>query len=896
MIGMKKILISCLFLFAFSITTSTLADAAPKKIEFNTPATERVGGSVETIVIIPEDDGVQGNKIVYDIGVSKQIISGRITQFKILSTETVPVSTLLDSNFRYDVKIPNPLEAEKGDTYVVYVKSYYLNNPDSERLAISQPFKITGTDKAFAEFVAGAVLLNTGRSHAFNTGPTIYREALTSDYATSAKLVLNINSNTDFTINPKITFTKLRSSSFKQDVPVPTIEIKKGINVKVIDLPNFDYVSGVYTGVLELNASKDVGLIKTINFQYIVDGPFVSVGQVNFAGISDGKYAFNMETFGKPLDTLTPGRNYDNIATTTETYRTTFDFLDIEGKVAATVDKTLDYNQSLVSFDVLAGKVKHAKSVNIKVYDSQNKIFFETTQDLNLPIPKRDVTNALYTLCILLLGIALYMMTHRKWILVISIVLGLLCGAVYVWAAPWTPSPNSSDFNQYHRMLLTFDRDYSNEYLSCSETTDMLVKINIRTCNNGVDTFRIGTSRISNSDAKNHTTIVDYVNDPSKTFEKYLDEGGGQYSVFNYSLPFVKIDTLQGPIASGAKVYIYLKASTVMDEDYESSNPFFDESWSREASYVVNLKATPTTGPGSCDRCTNLDGEQSVPTFTARSRNYFYQESDGTLYFAPSSQTLPGVCTKDMCADTDTNESDIPSDKMWDTSKPTAYERTTCVPKTTEVCSCVGRNKVCMNGAVQTSNAPDASCNLDATCTYPMFNPSGSVTFTYSATNVLGTLVGGGSFATSVPSTGSGTISETRTLSNTGDGQTDTATCSYDYVNLFGGDPTCTPGSPGCCPADFVGPCGGPGVQPVVVSFTASKIVDKGRDCVFTWDTTDFDECKLSGELVGLDGTESFSTVEGKNITKTLACTLGGSAAYPTYTATCLVRPTVNEQ
>ncbi len=886
---MKNILLSCLLSIGLFTCTHAYAGPVPDTLRFDIPTTSYEGGSSYAVRINAIDDKRPGDNLRYDIGVSKQIIQGRITQFKVMSSVTVDASAVASQNYVYNLQIPNPLNQKPGDTYVAYIKSYYPNDPDSEHLVITKPFSIKGNTKPALALEGAALLMNTGQAVNLTAGPTIYKIAKSKDYATSTSLVLALNTNTTFSVTPKITFTKLRSDNFKQEIVGDKIAIKAGGNSVIIPLPTFDYEPGVYMGKLALQPDNiQVDTIKEIEFQYIVDGPFVTVGSLDFISQQDQNFVFNLQTFGNPTDRLTPGADTGSSteASSTQVYKTEITFLDEKNEVLTIVSSTNDYSKSPYIFEVARGLLKKAVSAEIKVYDSDNKIFFQTSRNVLLPQPVRSIDQALYALVILLLGIGWYLISRKKRILVLTVLLAVVFATSYVFAENWTPSPNQSQFyDANHTVYLTFNKNYSTDSISCSEGVDVLVKLRVVTCTNTTDQVKLGMSRISMSDAENASVSIDYQNG-------YGVPGivlPGKTHVFSYDLPFIKIGTIQGPIAAGSKMYVYAE----METDFGR--------WTHTgySKYEIPLVTTPATGVGSCDKCDNITGQQDVPAFTARGRSYFLTNNNGDLHFAPSSATLPGSCTLDMCADTDTNESQIPVGYMWDNTKPTAYERASCVPIPVGTCSCNGRNKVCVQNGVVTSDAPDSSCNLDAACTYPLFNPSGSVTFTYSATNVLGTLIGGGSFATTVPATGAGTVTETRTLSNTGDGQTDTATCSYAYDNNPGGGGGGTGGGGNCSDPGFVGPCedpnNNPSITPTITSFTASKIVDKGGQCVFSWETDDFLSCSINGELVGLSGSISYGTEEGRNIIKTLTCSRNGQSVQ-SKTATCLVRPTVIQE
>lgn len=300
--------------------------------------------------------------------------------------------------------------------------------------------------------------------------------------------------------------------------------------------------------------------------------------------------------------------------------------------------------------------------------------------------------------------------------------------------------------------------------------------------------------------------------------------------------------------------------------------------WTTPGVYSFKVKAQDSKGADSgwtthtitilADRCTNISGGQSASLFQAYGRDYFFSLDDGKLYFTPSTAAAGSVCTVDMCSNTSAIESAIPVNQIWQPGATTPYEQYSCVSDA-QTCSCSGRNKVCVQAGVTTNYGPDVSCNLTASCTYGTA-VGNQIVFNFTAINVLGSMINGGSVPKTIPATGAGVITETRTISNSGDGQTSTATCSYSYDRS---------------------------TAPEILNFTASKIVDAGRDCVFSWQTQDLVTCSLSGLNVAPTGVYPFSTALGRNITKTLTCISADTVPVTkSSTATCLVKPIVIEQ
>ncbi len=349
-----------------------------------------------------------------------------------------------------------------------------------------------------------------------------------------------------------------------------------------------------------------------------------------------------------------------------------------------------------------------------------------------------------------------------------------------------------------------------------------------------------------------------------------------------YDFSFVSTD----PDNDQVKYGIDWNNDLVVDEWFPGSGFIDDEliqntntSWSDVGSVTFNVLAEDSKGATSGwtqhsiyirqDRCSNISGAQPAPLFSAHGRDYFQSLDDGKLYFTLASAPSASECQVDMCADTSAIEEDLPSGYIWDPSGTTPYQQYSCIQDVPEVCSCSGRTYNCSDNGVQTSSTPNApECSLVASCSYDD-SVQGSVTFNFSGINILGTLQNAQSETVDIPEQGAGVIPMSRTLMDSFDGQQDDAYCEYDYFST----------------------------DPKIVSFSATKIVNKGEDCLFSWITEDMTSCTLGGQDLGTLGNATFSTVAGKNISKTLSCVTNEEVPRTiSVSKTCFIKPNVIEK
>lgn len=356
---------------------------------------------------------------------------------------------------------------------------------------------------------------------------------------------------------------------------------------------------------------------------------------------------------------------------------------------------------------------------------------------------------------------------------------------------------------------------------------------------------------------------------------------------------------------------VYTLASTTIGLSYEDfptsyNTTYYYKVTALQSTYSLESQSSNIVSGqrvlSSCnlDRCTNIDGTQTQASalFSAYDRDYFYNINTDELHYAPSAASYgaagasPAACPVDMCANTEAVEDLMPPGQSWNAGSSDPYTRYSCTAPMEQICNCSGRTYVCSENGIEVSSVSNASqCALDASCS--LSSGSGSVTFNFTATNVLGTITNADPDTQTIPTVGSGTLTTgVRTIGNTGDSQTDTATCSYDYTNAPP-DPCPDPMNPACevtCDPATDPNCPLNEEAPGINAFIATPIVEQGQYCIFSWVTQHMAACNL-GEP---SGSTSYGTSAGKNITKTLVCQSNESTPR-TFTATkrCLVRPTV---
>ncbi len=884
----------CIFVLSFIFTSSVQAATYhPKSISFTAPSTAYNGGASEPaqIFLKTKETGIPANTFIYDIGVAKEIHSGSVVEYQILGSDRVTYEALEKDAFKYSVKIPNLLEKSE-DTFVVFIKSYRENDPDSESFVVSKSFNINPTNKKTVTLDRGFIVTSTGEAFGLSVGPTLYAKAQKSTHATSAEIALQMTSNSKVELKGTMTFKKLRSNDFSETKDV-SLTVFDGQDIYPLELPTFNYEPGVYMGELNLGA-EGVQTPQKISFQYIIDGPMVSAGQMYFVSATSTGVLFNMPVFGRPVDLYTNG-NGTSTDDVKEVYKTTLVFMDKEGMILREYTTELDYKKGVRQILVPDLNWKKVKSVAIKVVDENDKTIFTTTQNLSLPVPERDITHLIYALSILLLGASWFMVSRKKGVIVWTTIFFALFVSAYAFAA-WAPTDASgnilnvnNDPSKY-KTYFTFNEDFTTEPISCVEDTDVFLKMVFLECQNRVrESANFGVSRVSMQDARNRYASLSY-NIASSTCnggdkiirwkgrEIVIPCGSSGHDNFLFTTDFIKIATLRGPIPANSKLYISVDGTKGLNAEY----------------------AMPLA-QSSCDRCSNVAGEQIAKAFSAYGRDYFHSTADNKLYFAATSALGASVCAVDMCADTEAQEESMPEGKVWNTNGTSGYEKYSCIEQTTQTCTCSGRTQVCTENGNQTQTPNASQCALQASCT---FAKSGNqATFTFTPLRALGNITYSGEnpVTRTIPTNGS--VTETMSITDSFDGMTASASCTASFNdqdttnnnnngNPDGGD--CDPAVTTC--TDNNGTGGNPSLPPVISKFTATKFVEQGQSCVFAWEVQNAASCTLGGQSVNPNASKSFPTTDGKNITKTLSCTNGGDTPQVVNrTATCAVNPTVKQ-
>ncbi len=887
-----KRLINFICVFTLSLLITSTVQAAtfyPKSISFTSPASSYNGGASEPVQIYLKDadTGIAREDMVYDIGVARELPSGKIVEYEILNTESVRYTTLEKDNFQYSVKIPN-LNKKTNDTYVIFIKSYRANDPDSESFLVSESFTITPTDKKTITLDKAFILTSAGEAFGLAVGPTLYAKPQNKLQATSSELILQFTSNTKVDVKGTVSFKKIRTNDFSKTEEVE-IKVFEGQDSYGIDLPTFDYEPGVYMGELKLSA-EGVQLPEKIDFQYIIDGPIVSVGQLRFIGATSTVSEFLLPVFGRPVDIYTSSSTSDSGK---EVYKTVLTFLDKDDMILAEHATELDYKKGIRQILVSDIDWKKISKVTIKTFDDNDMLIFTTTQNVTIPLPERNSVHLIYAGIIILLGISWYLVTRRKGVIVLTVIMGAIFIYAYTFASwsPTTADGQSLNVNvsteKYSKAYFTFNADFTTESVSCTEGTDVFLKMIFAECQNRVrETANFGVSKISMADARANYTGASYsiasstCQGQDKIFrwrgkEYVFPCGSTGHDPFLYTTSFIKIASLKGPIAPDTKLYISVKGSKGLHAEY----------------------AMPLA-PSSCDRCSNVTGEQLTKNFSAYGRDYFYVDSDSKLYFAPASATGASVCAVDMCADTEAREEVIPEGKVWNISATSGYDKYSCIDRSSKTCTCSGRTQVCTENGVETQVANASQCALQASCTF--VKTGNQATFTFSPIRGLGNITYSGQnlVTRTIPTNGS--ITESMSLTDSFDGLTASASCTAGFNDLDTGPNTGLDSTADCDPAVTTCPNNNGGgtdtsLPPTIGKFTASKYVEQGQSCIFTWEVQNAATCTLGGQSINpISGTKSFPTTDGKNVTKTLSCTNGGDAPQTVNsTATCYVQPTI---
>lgn len=471
---------------------------------------------------------VDGNRRIgfqtnLEYGVARIIESDGFTFFEIITNEYRDLVTAPDLS-SVIIQIPNITEANATSTYVVYTKFYEKNNPENESFYTTKEFLIKANDKPFVQIAHINLLQSNGKRFSTNHGPTIYdpRDAETvKDVATSTSIEVTFESNQDMVINPYIVFSKIRSNVFSENVSLAPIRITKGKTYAVIPLPTFAYTPGVYFGALSF---ADKSIKNKIDFQYIVAGDSVSVG--NISQTKDGDIdLFTFEIFGTPIDidrfnATAPASSTAIYSTSTASssslfYKTTIDFIDSKGNKVHNIIQDVDFSKTDFSVEIPKDYTDIAQ-VHVQVVSMSGKVVYEGTKQVNYvrvidisAQTRRIIYTSLYILLILITVVALYRRYIKTAILCAMIILGMFLtrDAFALNLAPYITFQkrlyNHPDYSgTMQNPTLTIQDEFLTNTHTCGDSVSFMFNMRYIACTNGASDVRIGFSWISNKDAE----------------------------------------------------------------------------------------------------------------------------------------------------------------------------------------------------------------------------------------------------------------------------------------------------------------------------------------------------------------------------------------------------------
>jgi hypothetical protein len=480
----------------------------------------------------------------YDIGIAREIRKGYLTYYEPLSVETIDAENVEGS---YSVLVPNIPDSSATSSFVAFVKVYTPDNPDAEKFFVTKSFFIEASDESFISIQHANLIQSTGKRFALLAGPHIYdpKKEAAADLATSTNLEITFEANTDIVLKPLINFKKLRSNTFRDVVEVNPIEIKKGSTYVSIPLPTFTYTPGVYVGEMVFG---DPTIKSTIQFQYIVAGDAVTIGQAIPTSTPQGT-EITYEIFGVPLD-------IDRMSTRGENSQTAGVY-DVQLsyknglKEVFTETKKVDFSTS--SFvSLVPASVKAIDIVDVKVMSSTGEVVYEGVKNILVERAGNSSTALIVTLAILLvMVIVLAVVKHKKVPATIVLVLALVSlvaltkSTEAVWdPAAYTVSSSNSRFNNENvaeNPKLYFNDNLTARTFSIGQDLSFLFKMSYIYCSNSGLDIAAGFSTASLANAI--STKVSQTN-TAETQEGFGN--GGRHAIYRNTTAFVSANL--GPV------------------------------------------------------------------------------------------------------------------------------------------------------------------------------------------------------------------------------------------------------------------------------------------------------------------------------------------------------------
>lgn len=913
---MKKIFYAILCIIAITqlVPVSVFAEIyVPKDISIGDDVSYDAGAAVN-ITFTNSEEGI-GKMENLEYGVVKTIRKGDIISYEILSTEMKDLSGE-QSLTSVPLTIPNTMSGKSTDSYSAYVKFFEKNNPNAKRFIFSKEFKIVANNTPFTKIKHINLLKSNGNRYSLESGPTIYSPEYAVGYpdeplATSTVVEITFESNQDIALQPDITFRKLRSNSFSQQVRADPITIKKGLTFATIPLPTFNYEPGVYVGEISFGNSA---LNSSPDLQYIIGGDAVTVGNVSVIS-KENRDFFNFEIFGRTIDLE---RNLDTLSTSSsaqDVYTIDTKFLDKEGNLIQTSSESVDFSKESYQKEIQKNTFfkTNIENIEVTVTSVSGKKVFEGVKNVQYtgqPKVDQKISVIVLIICLFLLLVLVSLAKKNfKLALILSTLAVLAVGGLLMQKpvfgqeaglteaqiqanttaynntlskayttyktapyAQFTRAPKNDTWSSRYTEIFT-EGDITQKIFNCGEK----VKVNFEYRVNG---------------CYNEATLVDagfYFDGSYSAGRIFFQDGGGSHTGFTQSLPVQTLEragSLTAPVVRGVTVQ-YLRWSN-------SRRTVFTEQagmWDYELPTQNNCSLiTPTC---SCTGTTQICTKAGLPfSNTPNSPSCQLQASCS----ASVANDVATFNTTVVNADGQVTFRDGDTNAVITNPHQRPIARGATILQKILVTDTSGKSTDLVCSATN-NEAPEG---LNASCTYAL--NGNNVTFNTIATGAVGAVTYTDADTGAVisnpitkPIAAGATIVQ-RTLVTDTSGATSTASCSA--TNTTG--TTCIPGTPGC-----------PNItntrSPVINNFgPATEVVQKNQSCTYEWSVQDVDTCSLAvnnrdifSQSANLTGPVNVSAADGKNQRATLTCIaqdLPVNIGTVSASALCNVLPEVTER
>lgn len=886
---MKKIMYIFLLVCGFLSIVPIGASAEqyfPKTISIGDAKVYNAG----TMVNIATVDTAEATGRMTDIeyGVVQTFTEGYSTSYKIVSTESKSL-TEIGSLKDISVVIPNMYENTAKDTYAVYVKYFEKNNPDMKKFFFTDKFGITINESPFTTIKDIYLLQSTGKNFPLLYGPTIYSPEYLSKnttevdinvgekLATSTSLSIVFESNQDLTVNPVISFSKLRSDSKTEIIKSQPLQIKKGQTQINIPLPTFDYVPGVYMGKITFTENS---VKNDFNFQYIIGGDSVTIGMVEV--VKDDTLKFNI--FNTPLDR---DRSYAiDEATTSAIYNVSGIYLDAKGNASGNfTNANVDFAKE--SFEVIVPKktffntkiatiqLKVTAKDGTVVYEGTKKIDYEQKSKVNL------FDLIVYILLAIILIAALVKKSFKLAILFVLLALLASLGMYYkinAFSNEYLKEPYRASFkagpgdDAGKGVILTTEDNLITKKFTCGEDINVNYEFKLSTCSNLPATGSYNIGFVGQSKTSSSTKVAKV----------------GSKDLGAYTLTYPA--SLEIPnIVANTELTIHShrprKKSTdpwkPWDKPGDASTynipllntcgditPTCECSGRTQVCTKAGLEVSRTENSASCSLQASCEATISGPN-VAFKMNVTHAIGKVTFKDSATGNAVQETEVKQISAGQSIVQTIVATDSKGSTATAvcTAQGEKT---SSEDTCLCTGRDLTCTSGVTgkKTVKSKATQCALGASCGYTITGPN--VTFSTYISNALGTVVYKDGVSGNTISSNQtkrilpGQKMVQTTIATDSDGSTASATCFLETdPNGKNKNPPCTPGTPGCtdggsrctpgttgCPPDR----GQTGFDdPEILTFIVPiKPVTRRESCGYLWSVRNVSRCTLSVNGTGI--------------------------------------------